>query len=577
MAGSAVVAGGSVVLRGGCLLAVAVLLGCPADRDATPAASRPLRGASTEELGSQGQCLDAPPSWERVDALLERSCRGCHSSKRSGDAARGGAPAGVDFDTEPQVRRHADRIRIRAVLGGNMPPSGALQSCSRDLLRQYLESVAQLACEPDCEARGCGDDGCGGSCGQCEAGQACSPAGSCQATCTPDCNGALCGDDGCGGSCGSCAAGTTCNAERSCECAPRCEGRSCGSDGCGGSCGTCADGALCSSSGLCACQPSCGGKQCGDDGCGGSCGRCTSPSVCDDNQCLCTPKCDGKQCGSDGCGGQCGSCADGLMCNTAQGQCVSSCSGDCSGRSCGDDGCGVSCGECDAGLSCSDAGACACVPDCAGKQCGDDGCGGECGPCDAGLGCNAQNQCVCMPDCSGRTCGEDGCGGSCGACDDGAACSDAGQCECVPSCTAGGCGDDGCGGTCGCEQGQSCDAGSCSWPEVSYANDVFPLFGSCAGACHAGMTPRASLNLEDAATAYAALVGVASGQCASSPKTLVVAGDVAGSYLINKLTGIGMCDPSTQRQMPRGTGAVLLTEAQIDVIRAWIATGALND
>jgi hypothetical protein len=174
-------------------------------------------------------------------------------------------------------------------------------------------------------------------------------------------------------------------------------------------------------------------------------------------------------------------------------------------------------------------------------------------------------------------CGGDGCGGSCGDCSGSDDCNDAGQCVCSPVCAPGSCGLDGCGGTCGCEQGQSCVGESCVWPDVSYANDVFPLLSTCAGVCHAGAMPRASLDLETAATAYAELVGVASIQCASTPKSLVVAGDVQASYLVNKLTGIGMCDPTTQRQMPRGTGAVLWTEEQIDVIRAWIATGALND
>jgi len=56
-------------------------------------------------------------------------------------------------------------------------------------------------CVPSCQAKSCGDDGCGGSCGACPAGQAC---GGGQCGCTPDCAGKTCGDDGCGGSCGSC-------------------------------------------------------------------------------------------------------------------------------------------------------------------------------------------------------------------------------------------------------------------------------------------------------------------------------------------------------------------------------------
>jgi hypothetical protein len=64
------------------------------------------------------------------------------------------------------------------------------------------------ACLPDCGSRVCGDDGCGGSCGSCDAGEACQE-GAC---CTQQCAGRVCGDDGCGGQCGSCntAAGEIC-------------------------------------------------------------------------------------------------------------------------------------------------------------------------------------------------------------------------------------------------------------------------------------------------------------------------------------------------------------------------------
>jgi hypothetical protein len=50
------------------------------------------------------------------------------------------------------------------------------------------------------------------------------------------------------------------------------------------------------------------------------------------------------------------------------------------------------------------------------------------------------------------------------------------------------------------------------------------------------------------------------------------AGGAAVSYLINKLTGVGMCSGS---QMPKvGTK---LTTAQIDTIKGWINAGAPNN
>ncbi len=296
------------------------------------------------------------------------------------------------------------------------------------------------------------------------------------------------------------------------------------------------------------CLPSCTGKVCGDDGCGGSCGAaCTSPLVCSPaGTCVtgaCTPNCQGAACGDDGCGGSCGTCPLGTTC-TAQRTCA--CVPNCTGRVCGPDGCGGSCPPgCSGGLVCSTrAGTCGatCTPDCTGRVCGDDGCGGACPPgCTGGQGCNASGQCVCVPNCSGKVCGGDGCGGSCGSC---------------PSSV------------------QVCTTGQCAWPTKTFGTDVWPLFqaascagGSGGGSCHSGSHPAASLDLSTDPVAYGALVNQPSTQCASV--LLVKPGDIAGSYLVNKLTGSGMCSGSL---MPKGGTA--FTSTQVDTVRAWIASGA---
>jgi hypothetical protein len=124
-----------------------------------------------------------------------------------------------------------------------------------------------------------------------------------------------CGDDGCGGSCGECAASLSCE-NNICEadCQPNCNGKQCGSDGCGDTCGSgCKNNEVCNIDGQCDCVPSCDGKQCGDNGCKGSCGECAASLSCDDFICVCTPQCEGKVCGEDGCGGFCGG---GLNCGT---------------------------------------------------------------------------------------------------------------------------------------------------------------------------------------------------------------------------------------------------------------------
>jgi hypothetical protein len=285
----------------------------------------------------------------------------------------------------------------------------------------------------------------------------------------------------------------------------------------------------------------------------------------------CVPSCGARACGDDGCGGSCGSCGASERC-AADGSCA--CLPSCDGRVCGDDGCGGTCGACSVDRTCVD-GACECVPDCAGRACGDDGCGGSCGSCRGQLVCNTrEGRCTntCTPDCTGRICGDDGCGGSCGSCGGGDACDANGQCACAPSCVGKQCGDDGCGGSCGaCPGGEACSAtGTCDFASASFAADVIPIFqaAQCGSTmCHGGVNPKADLDLSTTDIAHQELLESVSTQCTGSP--LVQPGDPGGSYLINKLTGTGMCAGSV---MPKAGSE--LSSAQIDVVRAWIGSGA---
>ena len=88
-------------------------------------------------------------------------------------------------------------------------------------------------CQPQCEERECGPDGCGGNCGTCGGLQVCLD----YVCCSQECEGKDCGPDGCGGSCGSCGGGEVC-LDGVC-CLKQCEGKNCGPDGCGSSCGAC--------------------------------------------------------------------------------------------------------------------------------------------------------------------------------------------------------------------------------------------------------------------------------------------------------------------------------------------------
>lgn len=121
--------------------------------------------------------------------------------------------------------------------------------------------------------------------------------------CIPDCTGKECGDDGCGGSCGECAGPPFGCQAGACVCLPDCGGKECGDDGCSGSCGQCnGEQELCVG-GTCQCQPACAGKDCGIDGCGGDCGQCDPGQVCIDGQCPPPGKTcdDGNQTSWDGC------------------------------------------------------------------------------------------------------------------------------------------------------------------------------------------------------------------------------------------------------------------------------------
>jgi hypothetical protein len=182
------------------------------------------------------------------------------------------------------------------------------------------------------------------------------------------------------------------------------------------------------------------------------------------------------------------------------------------------------------------------------KECGmiPDGCGGmaTCPTvCMGGKQC-VNNACVCPGNpCAGKSCGTvaDGCGGmvSCGS----------------------------------CASYQTCANNVCTCTSPSFTAAVLPIFTNrCATvACHDNNNPAEGLRLT-AASAHAATVNVQSRQCGGT-KLLIKPGDVAGSYLVDKLFGVNLCNGG---QMPAGPGGNL-TMQQIDSIRAWVCGGAPNN
>ncbi|MFN8591024.1 MAG: hypothetical protein U0031_06120 [Thermomicrobiales bacterium] len=264
---------------------------------------------------------------------------------------------------------------VRVIL--SLPVAGALDRLlvrneATAKKRKKKKKKKPPTCTPLCLNKACGPDGCGRSCGECDAGETCQD-GVCTG-CAPDCTGKVCGEDGCGGACPpGCDAGFTCTDNGACRC---------GSDiVCNGVC--CATEQICHDLTDACCTPdsrnaTCGDHVCGQvtDNCGISvrCGDCPQGQACDGGgQCICVPNCQGRVCGDDGCGRTCGECVADRVC-TNQGACV------CRFESCND----ACCGE---GEVCRNGACGVCIPSCDGQQCGSDGCGGSCGTCPAGQFC----------------------------------------------------------------------------------------------------------------------------------------------------------------------------------------------
>jgi hypothetical protein len=299
-------------------------------------------------------------------------------------------------------------------------------------------------CEPDCEDKECGKDGCGGSCGNCGLGQFCDDSGMCgQIAPGVDCEEILTCVMGCGQNIecfNKCQSEGTPEAQEKAQKLMMCLMQACPTldqacmlQAAKGECKDQYD--VCVGGG---CEPDCTEKECGKDGCGGSCGDCEQGFECTaDGLCL---EMEGVSCievlgcvldcAPDlGCMDECQDLgtpeaqeqAQALLmcvfslCPTMDKDCMEKVS--------------MGGGQCEElYYLCLYGGPC--EPDCEGKNCGNDGCGGSCGMCDIGMKCGKNGICMpnCQPQCKDKECGPDGCDGSCGECKDGLECNDAGQC-----------------------------------------------------------------------------------------------------------------------------------------------------
>lgn len=380
-------------------------------------------------------------------------------------------------DTAPDTLK-ADGVDVVADLAGEVGPetSPPLDSIDTPLPADTFDaSDADTPCVPDCKGKECGDDGCGGSCGECSFDHVCDQdicIAACVSICTPPGLTTCFGDQ----------AVQTCIeievGEKTCyiwddevvECPPQ---------------HICEDGA-------CVCVPDCDGKECGSDGCGGSCGWCDgSLAECIGGQCYCDPDCSGKECGVDGCTGSCGECPDPYTACAQDGTCQDACDVACEGRECGYVPCGLMCGTCAEGMTCTLDGVCVWDWECPYLtgvfECGPKPFGGyDWGSCPQGQTCTG-GYCTeaCLPDCAGKVCGDDGCGGSCGDCGD-LLCNVSGVCggECS-SCPAG----------ITCHDIDFSDVSLTTWSQewalvVEQAHGVDPLSGGAMLALDAAVTPK---------------------------------------------------------------------------------------
>lgn len=117
-----------------------------------------------------------------------------------------------------------------------------------------------------------------------------------------------------------------------------------------------------------------------------------------------------------------------------------------------------------------------------------------------------------------------------------------------------------------------------SVPPVSFRRDVVPLFVTHCVFCHMKEGPHAGLILEPR-FAYSMIVGVPSTE---TPLQRVQPGNPERSYLLLKMQNRHREVGGTGSKMPivpggMSAGVVTATPAQIELVRAWIQSGARDD
>ena len=149
------------------------------------------------------------PRFHLLFVLLTLVGAGCGRLGRYGEACEGGAAceSGICVDVDGRGRCSQDCAAAPCPGRDECLPVGEARLCK--------PSPAPTGCTRSCQGKGCGPDGCGGTCGTCFGGQSCS-AGVCKSASA----GCHCS---CSCRCSRCSATVTCNANVSCA-AGGCEG-----------------------------------------------------------------------------------------------------------------------------------------------------------------------------------------------------------------------------------------------------------------------------------------------------------------------------------------------------------------
>lgn len=86
-----------------------------------------------------------PVSFLQVQPIIQKRCTNCHSSKPIDDVNKV-APNGIMFDTPEEIKKHADRILVRAVQTKTMPQGNktGITEEERELIGVWIEQGALI-------------------------------------------------------------------------------------------------------------------------------------------------------------------------------------------------------------------------------------------------------------------------------------------------------------------------------------------------------------------------------------------------------------------------------------------------